>query len=161
MTKKKIKVNLKPLKKMGDTTIRRAEPIKNTFAIPVPTIGNQVNSAPVAKPVLQEPVKEVYQAKAIPKPKAIPIPKPTMTQTHPKGKIVLKSKQPKIKLKIDLTQLVANGFIQNISLIGDKGNYTATVILDGNDMYISGEGVSVQQAIEKLNQKVLDLNFEF
>jgi len=81
-----------------------------------------------------------------------PIKSQVVSQTKPEVR--------KLKVRIDLTQLVANGFVSEVQFLGDKASYTASIYIEVVDMWVSGIGKNVILATEDLNQKIIDMNFE-
>ena len=66
----------------------------------------------------------------------------------------------KMTLRVGLDVLLKNGYVSTINVTRPDLTTYASIYLDGNDMTITGNGINVLRAVEDLNQKVLNSNFE-
>lgn len=104
-----------------------------------------------------EPVKSAFGlSNPIINHKSLDKQKENIYQTIPQ----VKKPAHQIRIKVDLTQLVSNNFVDTVSVNGEKGSYVATIYISSIGMQISGYGKNILSAITDLNEKVIDMNFE-
>jgi len=87
--------------------------------------------------------------------RAIPKAKPVRTLGLTKIQVV-----PKIRIIIDLNQLIIKGYVSAIGTSIYNGIFSARIVLSNNNIELIGYGKTMIESIEDLNQKIIDANFE-
>ena len=62
--------------------------------------------------------------------------------------------------QVNLTSLVAKGYVETIMLSGKSGNYITSVEIIGNDDQLIGKGNNILKAVTDLNKHIILKHFE-